>query len=181
MKYKLELYFNIVFLNNIGKTYFQISQTLQIPFESVKSIMKRYRKRGSPVPDHKNCGRKVNENLKKEIKQIQFENKCFSLAQIKRNLEEKRIRIKSRSTILNYRRILKMKRRKISLIPYLTEAHIKKRKDFCSKYANILDQRYYSDESTFEMNYSKRGYVNYIDRDEIKERADYSFQKVFKF
>ena len=74
-----------------------------------------------------------------------------------------------------------MKRRKISLITYLTEAHIKKRKDFCSKYANILDQRYYSDESTFEMNYSKRGCVNYIDRDEIKERADYSFQKVFKF
>ena len=101
MKYKLELYFNIVFLNNIGKTYFQISQTLQIPFESVKSIMKRYRKRESPVPDHKNCGRKVSENLKKEIKQIQFENKCFSLAQIKRNLEEKRIRIKSRSTIIN--------------------------------------------------------------------------------
>ena len=180
MKYEQELYFNIVFFNNLGFTYRKIASTLGIPFETVKTIMRRKRITGSPLPNWENSGRKISQSTKNQIKMIQLAHPTYSLNQIRRELISRSITIRSKTTVLNYKKILGFKRRKISLIPYLKSYHISKRKEWCRlRTEDYWRKTIFCDESSFEMNYSKRGYVNYLNRSELQVSNYYSFQKVY--
>jgi hypothetical protein len=64
MKYNREIYLSIVYKRKLNQSIKEIAETLNLPFDTLRSIWRRYLKKGTPLPDNKNCGRRKNPDLK---------------------------------------------------------------------------------------------------------------------